>query len=135
MHLHPQAHGFHSFPIPIFDVSVQFHYVSLHHLLHHFCLKLHHFPIKYDTFAFSSKVRNPLKTLVFQAFPEVLKSCKHKFNKFLLVCFHCLLTSCIYGLFSLFYFFIFLLLHTYYTLFRKDNSLYTLLFHQLHCIK
>ena len=77
--------GFHSFPIPIFDVSAS---ISLHHLLHHFCLKLHHFPINYDTSALSPKSRKPLKTLTFQAFSEVLKSCKHKFNKFLLVCFH-----------------------------------------------
>ena len=59
-------------------------FVLLHHLLHHFCLKLHHFPIKYDTSAFPPKSRKPLKTLTFQAFPEVLKSCKHKFNKSLL---------------------------------------------------
>ena len=85
MHLHPQAHGSHSFLIPIFDVSVL---ISLHHLLHHFCLKPHHFPIKYDTLAFSPKSRKPLKTLHFSAFSEVLKRSKHKLNKFLLVCFH-----------------------------------------------
>ena len=84
-HLHPQAHGSHSFLIPIFDVSVL---ISLHHLLHHFCLKLHRFPIKYDIFAFLPKVRKPLKTLMFQAFLEVWKSSKHKFNKLALVCFH-----------------------------------------------
>ena len=70
MHLHPQAHGSHSFPIPIFDVSVP---ISLHHLLHHFCLKLHHFPINYDTLAFLPKSRKPLKTLHSSAFSEVLK--------------------------------------------------------------
>ena len=62
MHSPPQAHGSHSLLIPIFDVSVS---ISLHHLLHHFCLKLHHFPIKYDNFAFPPKSRKPLKTLYF----------------------------------------------------------------------
>ena len=89
-HLPPQAHGvpFISYP----DIRC-LHPISLHHLLHHFCLKLHHFPIKYDTFAFSPKVHKSLKTLVFQAFPKVLKRSKHKFNKLLLICFHTCVSS------------------------------------------
>ena len=65
MHLHPQAHGSHSLLILIFDISVP---ISLHHLLHHFCLKLHHFPINYDTFVFLPKSRKPLKTKALRDF-------------------------------------------------------------------
>ena len=71
-----------------------------YNLLHHFGVKLHQFAINYDTSVFLSKVCKPLKTLDFSAFQEVRKSSKHKLYKFLLVCFHPMKSSFIYGLFS-----------------------------------
>ena len=148
----PSCHSYSFYMIPpsVSNIlTVQIHRNLLHTLLHTFCIKLRHFTIIYTTLAYAQisrqltrKSRKIKRSSHFQDFQEFhRKAPAYKFNKFLLVCFHCLLTSCIYGLFSL-YVFIKMLYYTLFTHYctRTECLLHfhTPLhcpFHELHCFK
>ena len=56
-----------------------------------------------------------------------IKKTKDKLNKFFLILFHILKTSCIYRLFQAFLFYIYPLLHHFYTIFRLATPSFKLL--------
>ena len=111
----PSCHSYSFYMIPpsVSNIlTVQIHRNLLHTLLHTFCIKLWSFTIIYTTLAYAQisrqltrKSRKIKRSSHFQDFQEFhRKAPAYKFDKFLLVCFHCLLTSYIYGLSAVFSF-------------------------------